>query len=90
MIHGHILKRRWLFNCSLVHLFISSLVEFGLFLSKKFMSMNTNLKYLKILFPDILSLFKALNNPKSENVMVFNYMLKVISEDNELLQRLAK
>jgi hypothetical protein len=52
--------------------------------------MNTNLKYLKILFPDILSLFKALNNPKSENVMVFNYMLKVISEDNELLQRLAK
>jgi len=52
--------------------------------------MNANLKFLKMLFPDYLSLLKELKHPKSENIKLFNDISKTISEDRELLKRLAK
>ncbi|MBS1522627.1 MAG: hypothetical protein JST50_16630 [Bacteroidetes bacterium] len=48
--------------------------------------MNTD--KLKNLFPDILSLEKAIKD-NSEDLKFFNNFIKVLTEDAELLQRLA-
>lgn len=76
MTPGRILKERWLFS-SWAHLFISSLVT----------NMRTNL--LKIVFPDILNLERALIEPKSLKVKLINHIIKIFTEDHELFIRLA-
>jgi hypothetical protein len=50
--------------------------------------MRTDL--LKTLFPDILSLEKNIKDPKSGNIRLLNNLLKILSEDNELLKKLAR
>ena len=52
--------------------------------------MRTDL--LKTLFPDILSLEKDIKDPKSKsgNIRLLNNLLKILSEDNELLKKLAR
>lgn len=44
---------------------------------------------LKTLFPDILILEKSIKDPKPENIKLLNNLLKILSEDSELLKKLA-
>jgi hypothetical protein len=44
---------------------------------------------LKTLLPDILTLYKHLNDPNSEKIRLLNNLLKIFSEDDELFKKLA-
>ncbi len=50
-------------------------------------NIRTNL--LKSLFPDILSLEKNIKDPRLGNIKLLNNLLKILSEDYELLKKLA-